>query len=129
MIWSIYAALLGIFFVALSVRTLLLRRRLKIAIGDGKNPRMLRAMRTHANFAEYAPLGLLLIAACEQRAAPAIVVHTMGVMLLLGRLVHAYGVSKEAEVFVYRVAGMALTFTCYLAAAGYILLRVCLTGG
>ena len=71
MIWSIYAALLGIVFVALSIPTLRLRRRLKIAIGDGKNPLMLRAIRTHANFAEYAPLGLLLIAACEQRAARA----------------------------------------------------------
>lgn len=123
MIWSIYAALLGMVFVALSIRTLRLRRRLRIAIGDGDNPLLLRAIRTHANFAEYVPLGLLLIAGCEQGAAPARFLHALGLLLLTGRLVHAYGVSKEAEVFAYRVAGMTLTFTCYLTAAGYILLK------
>ena len=89
MIWSVYAVLLGLFFVVLSLRTLRLRRHLKIAIGYGKNPLMLRAIRTHANFAEYAPIGVLLIAACEQLAAPAIVLYGLGLSLLLGRLTHA----------------------------------------
>jgi len=57
----LYAALLGLLFVVLSVRTLLLRRRLSIAIGDAGSESMLRAMRVHANFAEYVPLSLLLI--------------------------------------------------------------------
>ena len=35
---SFYAALLALLFVALSVRTLRLRRRLRIAIGDAGNP-------------------------------------------------------------------------------------------
>ena len=56
-----YAALLALFFVALSIRTLRLRRELRIAVGDGGNPAMLRAMRVHANFAEYVPLGLILL--------------------------------------------------------------------
>ncbi|HAY26639.1 MAG TPA: glutathione metabolism protein, partial [Candidatus Accumulibacter sp.] len=56
-----YAALLALFFVALSIRTLRLRRELRITVGDGGNPAMLRAMRVHANFAEYVPLGLILL--------------------------------------------------------------------
>ena len=56
---AIYAAILALMFVGLSVRTLSMRRRLKIAIGDEGNPTMLRAMRVHSNFAEYVPLGLL----------------------------------------------------------------------
>lgn len=48
-----YAAVLGLLFAALSVRTLLLRRRLRVALGDGGDERLLRAMRVHANFAEY----------------------------------------------------------------------------
>lgn len=128
MIWPIYTALLSLLFVALSIRTLRLRRRLQLVIGDGGNPLMLRAMRTHANFAEYVPLGLLLIVACEGLAAPPVLVHGLGVMLLAGRLVHAYGLSKETEVFAFRVTGMALTFSCYLVASGFILLRA-LSGG
>ena len=55
-----YAAILALLFFALSVRTLRLRRKLQIVIGDAGNPHMLRAMRVHANFAEYAPFTLLL---------------------------------------------------------------------
>lgn len=94
-----------------------------IAIGDSQNLVLLRAVRAHANFAEYVPLALLLFAACEQRAASRFFLHALGISLLLGRLFHAYGVSKEEEVFAYRVSGMALTFTCYVAAAGYIFFK------
>jgi len=122
-IWTIYAALLAILFVLLSVRTLRMRRSLKVAIGDGGNPLMLRAMRAHANFAEYVPLGVLLIAACEQLGAVPAMVHGLGLLLLLGRILHAFGVSKQSEVFAYRVTGMALTFTSYLVAASFIIWR------
>ncbi|SEO89145.1 MAPEG family protein [Aquisalimonas asiatica] len=120
MVWPIYAALLGIVFVLLSVRTLRLRKRLRIAVGDGGNALMLRAMRVHGNFAEYVPLALLLIAGAEVLSAPAVLVHGLGIALLVGRVVHAFGVSHEAEVFAYRVGGMALTFSCYVVAAAAI---------
>lgn len=123
MIWTIYAALLALLFLVLSVRTLRLRRRLQVAVGDGGSALILRAARVHGNFAEYAPFGLLLIFACEQLAAPALFIHTLGTSLLVGRLVHAYGVSQEREVFAYRVIGMSLTFACYVLAIGYILWR------
>lgn len=126
MIWPIYAALLSLLFVALSIRTLRLRRRLRVAIGDGGNTLMLRAIRTHGNFAEYVPLGLLLIVACEELGAPSLLLHGLGAALLIGRLVHAFGISKEAEVFAFRVMGMTLTFTCYFLAAGFILLQTLL---
>jgi uncharacterized protein len=127
-IWPIYAALLGIVFVLLSVRTLRLRRRLRVAVGDGGNALMLRGMRVHGNFAEYVPLGLLLIAGAEVLSAPAVLVHGLGIVLLVGRIVHAFGVSQELEVFAYRVSGMALTFTCYLVAAAAIIWQV-IAGG
>ena len=82
---------------------------------------MLRAMRVHANFAEYVPLGLLLIAGVEVLSAHAVLVHGLGIVLLIGRLIHAFGVSQEAEVFLYRVSGMALTFTCYFVSAAAII--------
>ncbi len=42
-----YAALLGLLFFALSVRTLRLRRKLRIDMGDGGNEQLLRAVRVH----------------------------------------------------------------------------------
>lgn len=105
-----YAALLGLVFVALSLRTIRLRRRHRVAIGDGGNAELRRAMRVHANFAEYTPLALLLIFFVEHDGAEILLVHALGIALLCGRLLHAWGVSRERENFRYRVSGMLLTF-------------------
>ncbi|MEN9866941.1 MAG: hypothetical protein RL748_2531 [Pseudomonadota bacterium] len=118
----LYTALLTLLFVILSVRTLNLRRKLQIGVGDAGNPQMLRAMRVHANFAEYVPLALILLFLVEAQHANAILVHALGLALLVGRLSHAYGVSQTKEKLVFRVTGMALTFTTLLTACGYLLL-------
>lgn len=118
---AIYSAILALMFVGLSVRTLSLRRRLKIAIGDAGNPTMLRAMRVHSNFAEYVPLGLLLILLAAGAGAHPMLVHFLGLTLLVGRVSHAYGVSQSRENYRFRVAGMALTFTSLIASSLYLL--------
>ena len=113
----LYAALLALFFVGLSVRTLLLRRRLQIAVGDAGNETMLRAMRVHANFAEYVPLNLLMLYFVEATGASSLFVHALGASLLAGRVSHAIGVSRVKENYTYRVVGMALTLTPLIAAS------------
>lgn len=113
----IYAAVLALLFVALSFRTLGLRRRLRIAVGDGGNQTMLRATRAHANFAEYAPLALLLLYFVESAGMRSWVVHVLCMTLVLGRCSHAYGVSQVDENFVFRVVGMSLTFAVLISAA------------
>jgi hypothetical protein len=116
-----YAAILALMFVGLSFRTLSMRRRLKIAIGDAGNPTMLRAMRVHSNFAEYVPLGLLLILLAAGSGAHPMLVHFLGLTLLVGRVSHAYGVSQSRENYKFRVAGMALTFTSLIISSLYLL--------
>ncbi len=117
----LYAALLALLFVALSIRTLRLRHSLKIGLGDAGNALMLRAVRVHANFAEYAPLGLLLVYLVEVQGASSMLVHALGVCLVLGRLSHAWGVSQAQENYRFRVAGMALTFTVLVLSSLYLL--------
>ena len=119
----LYASILAVLFVVLSVRTLRMRRRLKIAVGDAGNVSMLRAMRVHSNFAEYVPFGLFLIFLVELTGAPPAFVHALGSCLLAGRLSHAYGVSQVDEKYGYRVTGMALTFTTLLTAAAWLAYR------
>lgn len=112
-----YAGALALLFVALSVRTLLLRRRLRVDVGDRGNEVLLRAMRVHANFAEYVPLALLLIYFSEAAGARPVYVHLSGAALLIGRLCHAWGVSHVAENYRFRVAGVALTLAVIISAA------------
>ena len=68
-ILPVYASLLALLFVYLSIRTIRARRGLRIGLGHAENPAMLRAMRVHANFAEYVPIALLLISFVESSAA------------------------------------------------------------
>jgi len=120
----LYASLLALLFVALSVRTLLLRRRLRIGIGDGGDPRMLGAMRAHANFAEYVPLGLLLLFFAEAAGTTGPLVHALGASVLAGRVSHAFGVSRIDEQYAFRVVGMALTLGPIVVAAGLLAAHV-----
>lgn len=120
-ITSIYASLLAVLFVYLSMRTIRARRSFGIELGHAENPVMLRAMRVHANFAEYVPIALLLVFLVEYSAAHPALVHGLGVTLVVARLSHAFGVSREPENFRFRVFGMALTFTVLVACAIYLL--------
>lgn len=120
---AIYAAILAVIYVGLSARVIRLRGKLRIGVGDGGNPTMLRAMRVHANFAEYVPLAVLLIFLMESGGANRLLVNMLGITLVLGRLAHGYGVSQPVENFRFRIAGMVLTFATMIVAALYIIGR------
>lgn len=113
----LYAALLALLFIYLSAQTIKVRRRVRVAVGDGGNSEMLRAMRVHANFAEYVPFTLVLLGMLELQASPAWVLHALGVLLLVARCSHAYGVSQSDENFRFRVLGMMGTFATMVTAA------------
>jgi uncharacterized protein len=121
-ILPLYAALLAILFFILSARIGNLRRTLRIAVGDAGNIVMLRAMRVQANFAEYVPICLVLVLMVEGQGASAWVVHSLGASLLVGRVVHAYGVSQVRENLLFRIIGMILTVTTLSWSVGYLLL-------
>ena len=117
----LYASLLALLYVILSVRTLLLRRKLKIDLGDAGNKQMLKAMRAHANFSEYVPLSILLIYFNEVQNLNAYLIHSLGLSLLIGRLSHAYGVSQIKENFFFRVFGMAMTLSVLILSSCILL--------
>jgi uncharacterized protein len=117
----LYAAILGLVFVALSLQTIRLRRRHRVALGDGDQAPLRRAMRVHANFAEYVPLALLLMFFVERGGGSALRIHVLGIALLAGRLLHAWGVSQVRENFRYRTVGMVLTFSVIISASLFLL--------
>ena len=104
-----YAGLLVLWFVVLSARVVQ-RRAGGITLGDGGDPRMLRLMRGHANFAEYVPLILLLMALLELGHTSRYVLHAAGITLLVARLLHGYALSFRDKFRFGRFYGAALTF-------------------
>jgi uncharacterized protein len=106
----LYAALLGLLYLALSLRAIRARRSARKAIGALGDTALDRHVRVHANFAEYAPFVLLLLAFAEIREAPEGLVHIACSGLVAGRVLHAWGVSREPENFRFRKYGMMATF-------------------
>lgn len=122
---AFYAALLALLYLAITVGVLRARYASKIALGTGEDRLLFRAARAHANFAEYVPLILLLMALAESGGAPRLLVHAIGLATLVGRTLHAYGIRQEPEPLVFRQAGMVMTLTS-LGVAAFTTLAVAL---
>jgi uncharacterized membrane protein YecN with MAPEG domain len=97
-ITSLYAGLLALLFLWLSARVIVYRRGNKISMGDHGDNSLLKRMRAQGNCAEYAPFGVLLLALVEMSGAPNVAVHLLGLMLLSGRALHAWGFSASPPV-------------------------------
>jgi uncharacterized protein len=117
MVTPLYAGLLVLWFLVLSIRVIRRRGSGGIALGDGSDPGMLRVIRGHANFAEYVPLALLLMAILELSRFSIYVLHALGLTLLVARLLHGYALSFTQQFRFGRIAGTALTFIVLFVAA------------
>lgn len=98
------------------------RRKHKIALGDGDNAAFIRAVRAHANAAEYIPAalaGLVLLALLEP-AAPSWLLHASGISLTVGRIFHGWGL-HQGELNFGRAIGTLLTWLAYLLIGGGLL--------
>jgi hypothetical protein len=121
---TLLASVLALILVALSLRVLRLRVRLRQPLGDGGHVVLQRAVRAQGNFAEYVPLALLLCLLMEWQAVPAGWLQTYAVLLVLARVVHALGVSQLREALVWRIVGTAITLLLLGGAAAVLLLRL-----
>ncbi len=119
----LYAGLLGLIYLVLTVRVIGARRAGKVSLGDGGDVGLQRRIRAHGNFAEYVPLLLLMMAALESTGVQGWLLHGVGVPLLLGRLLHGYAFSFTSEFMLGRVAGTALTLTALSIAVALCLWR------
>ena len=114
---SIIAAILTIIFVKLSLAVIGLRRKNKVGLGSGGHEDLERAIRAQGNFAEYTPFGIILIACLELNGAPWWLVAIPGIVLIVGRLIHAKGIQVPPPDFSKRVLGMKLTFATLITLA------------
>ena len=108
-ITSIVASVLAVIFVRLSLAVIALRRKHRVSLGSGGHESLERAIRAQGNFAEYVPIGIILIACLELNRAPWWLVAIPAVALILGRLIHAQGINEPPINLTKRVLGMQLT--------------------
>jgi hypothetical protein len=115
MLTGLYAALCALLVFVLSLRIALLRRRLRVGIGDGGDAGLARAIRAQANAIEYIPILLVMLLIAENNGAGVVFVHACGAGLLLARVLHALGLSGSAGVSFGRFWGILLTWAVLLA--------------
>jgi len=88
---SLYLAFNLILLLVLGWRTTKARMATGIALGHGDNEDMMRTMRIHANFTEYAPLVMVGLLALAAIGAPVLLIHGLGSVFTLARIGHGFG--------------------------------------
>lgn len=114
-ITALYASLAGLLLLFLSFRVVRWRRKFSVGLGDGGQESLLRAQRTQANFIEYVPIALILLAAAESQGLAGWLLQTAGAILMLARLLHAWGLSRSSGRSFGRYWGTLLTWVVILA--------------
>ncbi|WP_034915440.1 MULTISPECIES: MAPEG family protein [Erwinia] len=112
MVSALYVVVGALFLIKLSLDVVRLRRQYRVAYGDGGFFELQTAIRTHGNAAEYIPLALLLLVIMEMNGADIWMLHLCGLLLFLGRALHAYGL--RSSTLLWRKNGMMLTLLSLL---------------
>lgn len=107
------AGLAGFINIWLAVRCGRTRMKSKVLHGDGGNVALQRRMRAHANFTEYTPVTLILIAALELTGHGGWLLAVPAAVFLIGRVLHAIGLDAD-EAGTPRFLGMLCTLPIIL---------------
>lgn len=111
---ALYAGLLGLVHFWLMAHVGRTRTATKVWIGDGDDPRMVRAMRGEANFVEQVPMALIMLLVAALIGAPAWLVHAFGVAIVLARVLHGLYFTRAAAPLILRQAGAGLSILVLL---------------
>ncbi len=111
----LYGGLIGLLITFLGMNVSRIRAATGVGAGTAVPGDMIRPVRAHANAAEWAPLGLLLLLAVElSGAGTRFTLHLAGGSLLLGRVLHAAGFYGRNRL---SVAGAAVTYAAMIGLA------------
>ncbi len=112
-----YAAVLALIITALGINVTVHRVKLKVSLGDGGNPEMLRMIRLHGNAIEYVPLALMLMLIYEINGGLPIALHIAGVALIVARLIQTAAMWGTEAPRPGRGIGQTLTWASIAALA------------
>lgn len=91
------------------------RRKVRVGVGSGDSPELLRAIRAHGNNTEYVPGLVAAMMLMALLGYSSLAVGSVGAALLVARLLHAHGIKRlDAELPATRVVGNVVTWLLYL---------------
>lgn len=113
-----YASVLGLVFLLMSINVVRHRVRAKVNIGYGEDMDLAGVLRAHANFAEYVPIILIILALLETAGGDDLMLRLLGGGLVVARLLHVWGLSSSTDVTPGRFIGTLITWAVLLVASG-----------
>ena len=121
MITILYAGLLAIIYAVLTVRVAKARFKYRVGLGDGGVPDLTQRIRVHGNFAEHVPFALLLIFLVDYSQYSPVIVHVLGIILVIARILHIIGITQTPYASKGRFIGTVLTILIYLICAALLI--------
>lgn len=92
---GLWIGLHALLLLYISYRVGQARHKYNINLGDGGNPDMLKAIRTHGNYTEYAPVALVGLFAIASIGGSIAVVHGLGATFFFARIAHLLGLGMD----------------------------------
>ncbi|MFP1728455.1 MAPEG family protein [Lonsdalea quercina] len=108
MVSTLYVVLGALLLIKLSFDVVKLRMQYRVAYGDGGFYELQTAIRVHGNAVEYIPIGAIMLVLMEMNGALIGMIHFCGILLIVGRLFHYYGLRQRE--FRWRRYGMMSTY-------------------
>eukprot|EP00163_Fabomonas_tropica_P026125 TRINITY_DN4686_c0_g3_i1.p4 TRINITY_DN4686_c0_g3~~TRINITY_DN4686_c0_g3_i1.p4 ORF type:complete len:134 (+),score=24.59 TRINITY_DN4686_c0_g3_i1:1723-2124(+) len=122
---GVFAAVIGILLLVLSAQVVKYRLKYRKGMGVTDDVAFEAAVRAHANLVEYAPLGLIMLALAELNGVPSGLIYWTGMGLVVGRLLHAFGmINGRGGPHWARMIGILLTWLAILVSAALLLWNV-----
>ncbi len=122
-ITAVYTALFGLLMLALAI--VVVKQRMAGAPSPEDRDAYAKfdsIVRAHGNAAEYVPISLLLLLALENSVANPLLIHAFGILLLVSRVGHGYGMATVVGRSVGRFYGTIGSWVYLLAASLAVLL-------
>jgi uncharacterized membrane protein YecN with MAPEG domain len=92
-----------------------------VSVGFGDNLALEEAGRVFGNFVEYVPLALVLMLTFELTGASNTTLHVYGGILIVARVLHAFGLKADKGATPGRFLGTIATFGVIVGMSGQLL--------
>lgn len=120
----LYASIFGLMYLYLSAEVTKLRVKYEVYLGDGGHMDLFKAIRIHGNFGEYVPFILFLLFLSELLGGRSWLLHSLGGLLLIARILHVIGLRKTDGPSLYRFFGILITWIVLLVLSLFCLISV-----
>ena len=117
---ALCAGILIILHTVLLIMVIRKRAQHEQGIGDGGHADLELAIRRHCNLTENAPIFIIALALLEMYLGSALSISIFGYSFVIGRVLHAAGLSLGGAPTAPRFIGMTTTMLCNFGVGGYL---------